>query len=146
MLSLRAAVRRSRAQLTANCSSTASSTAHGLIGAAAGAVGAAFLAVGLASASGDASSAQPHTGLALRREPRGVLDRRNEAVFTSTEVSKNNTAESCLVTFGDDVYDVTEFIDAHPGGKDRIMMAAGAAVDPFWAIYQQHMTPEVRAG
>ena len=146
MLSLRAAVRRSRAQLTANCSSTASSTAHGLIGAAAGAVGAAFLAVGLASASGDASSAQPHTGLALRRESRGVLDRRNEAVFTSTEVSKNNTAESCLVTFGDDVYDVTEFIDAHPGGKDRIMMAAGAAVDPFWAIYQQHMTPEVRAG
>ena len=109
-------------------------------------MGAAFLAVGLASASGDASSAQPCTGRALRREPRGVLNRRNEAVFTSMEVSKNNTAESCLVTFGDDVYDVTEFIDAHPGGKDRIMMAAGAAVDPFWAIYQQHMTPEVRAG
>eukprot|EP00913_Durusdinium_trenchii_P019628 g18452.t1 len=36
------------------------------------------------------------------------------------------------------VYDITKFIENHPGGKDKIMLAAGKAIDPFWRIYQQH--------
>lgn len=40
------------------------------------------------------------------------------------------------------VYDVTDFISMHPGG-DKILLAAGAAVDPFWALYSQHKTKEV---
>ena len=33
-------------------------------------------------------------------------------------------------------------MNGHPGG-DKILMAAGASVEPFWALYSQHMTPEV---
>jgi len=40
------------------------------------------------------------------------------------------------------VYDVTEFANAHPGG-DKILLAAGGSVEPFWAIYGQHKTAEV---
>lgn len=29
------------------------------------------------------------------------------------------------VTYQDGVYDITDFVDGHPGGKGRIMMAAG---------------------
>jgi hypothetical protein len=34
----------------------------------------------------------------------------------------------------DGVYDITEFVTMHPGGAAKIMMAAGGAVDPFWAM------------
>lgn len=32
----------------------------------------------------------------------------------------------------DGVYDITKFVANHPGGKDKIMLAAGKAIDPFW--------------
>eukprot|EP01061_Rhynchopus_euleeides_P027230 TRINITY_DN4432_c0_g3_i1.p1 TRINITY_DN4432_c0_g3~~TRINITY_DN4432_c0_g3_i1.p1 ORF type:complete len:537 (+),score=196.68 TRINITY_DN4432_c0_g3_i1:54-1664(+) len=41
------------------------------------------------------------------------------------------------VTFRDGVYDITEFVEAHPGG-DKILMAAGGSIEPFWQIYQVH--------
>ena len=34
-------------------------------------------------------------------------------------------------------------VDQHPGGGARIMLAGGA-IDPFWAMYAQHKTAEVR--
>ena len=34
------------------------------------------------------------------------------------------------------VYDVTSFIPNHPGGVDKIMLAAGGAVEPFWRVYR----------
>ncbi|KAK6017779.1 cytochrome b5-like Heme/Steroid binding domain protein, partial [Ostertagia ostertagi] len=40
------------------------------------------------------------------------------------------------------VYDITEFHKLHPGG-DKILLAAGGAVDPYWSLYAQHKTAEV---
>ena len=40
------------------------------------------------------------------------------------------------------VYDVTDFVGSHPGGN-KILMAAGGAIEPFWALYAQHKTAEV---
>ena len=40
------------------------------------------------------------------------------------------------------VYDVTEFQKNHPGGE-KILLAAGGSVEPFWALYAQHKTEEV---
>ncbi len=48
------------------------------------------------------------------------------------------------MTYKDGVYDVTDFLDMHPGGAQRLMLAAGGAIDPFWAMYAQHNTDEVR--
>ena len=45
----------------------------------------------------------------------------------------------------DGVYDVTEWVEIHPGGAQRMMLAAGSAIDPFWAMYQQHNTAQVGA-
>jgi len=36
------------------------------------------------------------------------------------------------------VYDVTDFVAGHPGGAEKIMMAAGAAADAYWRLYPQH--------
>ncbi len=37
----------------------------------------------------------------------------------------------------DDVYDVTDFVSKHPGG-DKILLAGGKALEPFWTLYAVH--------
>ena len=69
-----------------------------------------------------------------------------DAIFTREEVAKHTTPETGIwVIYKDGVYDITEFIEQHPGGAKRILMAKGSNIDPFWNMYQQHLTPEVAA-
>ena len=37
------------------------------------------------------------------------------------------------------MYDITQFLSAHPGGRDKIMLAKGGRVEPYWSIYPQHV-------
>ena len=46
------------------------------------------------------------------------------------------------VTFKDGVYDVTDFVGSHPGGK-KILLAGGKSLEPFFATYAQHMSEHV---
>ncbi|AEO71102.1 d9d5b1a6-4d72-4567-98f5-29a6266c37e9 [Thermothielavioides terrestris] len=48
--------------------------------------------------------------------------------FTLAEVQSHNTKKSCFVTLGQKVYDVTDFVDAHPGGSDLVLQYAGKDV------------------
>ena len=53
--------------------------------------------------------------------------------FTKDEVSKHTTKKTGIwVTYKDNVYNVTDFVDEHPGGVNNIMRAAGSAVDSIW--------------
>ena len=45
------------------------------------------------------------------------------------DVKSRNTAESCYVTIGTKVYDVTDFINDHPGGGDLILEHGGQDVE-----------------
>ncbi|XP_071633165.1 sulfite oxidase, mitochondrial isoform X2 [Temnothorax longispinosus] len=66
--------------------------------------------------------------------------------YTLEEVGKHDSKENRIwVTFGQGVYDITEFVDKHPGGPSKIMMAAGGTVDPFWTIFANHNTPEIHS-
>ncbi|GCB65835.1 hypothetical protein scyTo_0007798 [Scyliorhinus torazame] len=59
-------------------------------------------------------------------------------IFTRQDVTKHKTmADGVWVTYKSGVYDITKFIDLHPGGK-KIMLAAGGAIEPFWAMYAVH--------
>lgn len=65
-------------------------------------------------------------------------------VFTAKDVSQHdNEKNGVWVTKGDQVYDITFFLDSHPGGKERIMLAAGKSIDPFWNIFSIHHSPHV---
>mmetsp|Transcript_142677 Transcript_142677/g.455995 ORF Transcript_142677/g.455995 Transcript_142677/m.455995 type:complete len:82 (-) Transcript_142677:122-367(-) len=44
---------------------------------------------------------------------------------TEAEIAKHNTETDCWVVVGDDIYDVTNFMADHPGGKKAIMLFAG---------------------
>ncbi|KAF9777861.1 FMN-dependent dehydrogenase-domain-containing protein [Thelephora terrestris] len=46
-------------------------------------------------------------------------------LLTGQEVAKHNTRESCWIIVHGNVYDVTEFLDDHPGGSKIILKYAG---------------------
>jgi acyl-CoA oxidase len=57
--------------------------------------------------------------------------------FTMEEVSQHNKDRDCWVVLFDKVYNVTQFIVDHPGGKDSIMLFAGQdATEQFDMIHQ----------
>uniref|UniRef100_A0A182NC90 sulfite oxidase n=1 Tax=Anopheles dirus TaxID=7168 RepID=A0A182NC90_9DIPT len=63
--------------------------------------------------------------------------------YTMDEIVKHNAPSAGIwVTYGVGVYDITSFVPKHPG-SDKVMLAAGGAIDPFWHIFQQHNTKEV---
>ncbi|KAI3319088.1 inositolphosphorylceramide-B C-26 hydroxylase [Xylariaceae sp. AK1471] len=45
--------------------------------------------------------------------------------LTQAEVESHKSTKSCYVTVGTNVYDVTDFLDSHPGGADLILDYAG---------------------
>ena len=65
-----------------------------------------------------------------------------QPLATPTNSLPTNAPAGIWVTYKDGVYDVTQFVEQHPGGLARIMLAAGGAIDPFWAMYQQHNTEQ----
>lgn len=70
--------------------------------------------------------------------------RKDMKVYTLEEVGKHDNKENRIwVTFGQGVYDITEFVDKHPGGSSKILMAAGGSIDPFWSIFANHNVPEI---
>jgi sulfite oxidase len=67
-----------------------------------------------------------------------------ERIIDRAEVSKHTSPEQGIwVTFGEGVYDITDFVRKHPGG-DKILLAAGGALEPFFAMYPQHKQAGVR--
>ncbi|XP_051933306.1 sulfite oxidase, mitochondrial [Hippocampus zosterae] len=66
-------------------------------------------------------------------------------VFSQEEVTKHRTPKDGVwVTYKGGVYDITEFVAVHPGG-DKILLAAGGALEPFWALYAVHNQEHVLA-
>lgn len=60
-------------------------------------------------------------------------------VYRRDEVQRHKTYEKGIwVIFNGNVYDITSFVVNHPGGTEKVMLAAGTDVEPFWNIYRQH--------
>ncbi|EYE98921.1 fatty acid alpha-hydroxylase [Aspergillus ruber CBS 135680] len=58
--------------------------------------------------------------------------------LTQAEVESHNNAKSCYVTIGPKVYDITSFVDDHPGGGDLILEYAGKDVGEILADVVSH--------
>ncbi|XP_076241641.1 sulfite oxidase [Calliopsis andreniformis] len=70
--------------------------------------------------------------------------RKDLKTYTLEEVSKHdNERDHVWVTFKQGVYDITDFIEKHPGGPSKIIMAAGSSIEPFWRIFANHNTSEI---
>ncbi|XP_009786222.1 cytochrome b5 [Nicotiana sylvestris] len=53
-------------------------------------------------------------------------------LFTMEEASQHNTKDDCWVVIDGKVYDVSSYLDEHPGGDDVVLAATGKdATDEF---------------
>lgn len=63
--------------------------------------------------------------------------------YSLAEVGKHKTKESRIwVTYKNGVYDITDYVSSHPGGS-KIMLAAGASIEPYWNMYGVHKQGEI---
>lgn len=64
--------------------------------------------------------------------------------YRLSEVRQHNaTSPEPWVVYEDKVYNITDWVSAHPGG-DVILRAAGQSIDPYWAIFSIHKQAHVR--
>jgi sulfite oxidase len=67
----------------------------------------------------------------------------NATVYTRAQVQQHNHPSTGIwVTYKGGVYDVSNFVHQHPGGE-KILLAAGADVEPYWNVYSIHKKQEV---
>ena len=55
-------------------------------------------------------------------------------------VARHNSEEDCWIIINENVYDVTSYLNSHPGGVGKIMQYAGK--DATKAFQQQGHSPE----
>lgn len=68
----------------------------------------------------------------------------NLPVYRASEVALHKTKQTGIwVTYKDGVYDITKFIPNHPGGQEKIKLAAGSSIDSYWNIYRQHFNSKL---
>jgi cytochrome b involved in lipid metabolism len=64
--------------------------------------------------------------------------------YTMNEVSNHDKKNDCWIIINNMVYDVTNFLDIHPGGKSMIMMVAGKdATEYFEELHNKNILDEV---
>jgi 4-hydroxysphinganine ceramide fatty acyl 2-hydroxylase len=59
-----------------------------------------------------------------------------------SDVASRNTAKSCYVTLGTKVYDITDFLDSHPGGGDLILEWGGKDITEILKDEDSHTHSE----
>ncbi|CAF4139494.1 unnamed protein product [Rotaria magnacalcarata] len=58
--------------------------------------------------------------------------------YSMTEVAKHTTAEKGYwLAYKDGVYDITSYVENHPGGK-MVLRSAGKALEACWKIFTMH--------
>lgn len=49
----------------------------------------------------------------------------SQAIYTAAELSKHKSPQDCWVAINGNIYNVTAYLDKHPGGSDLILMVCG---------------------
>jgi sulfite oxidase len=78
----------------------------------------------------------------IQEKPHVNLGRRVDGLpsYTFSEIEKHKGGESVWVTFQEGVYDITKFVEKHPGGTQKILLGAGKSIEPYWKLYGQHLS------
>lgn len=74
-------------------------------------------------------------GRVTKRPSAKSLFERADGVYTWQELAQHNSEESAWIAVDGCVYDVTEFIDRHPGGKEIILYAVGREATDLFNSY-----------
>jgi len=80
----------------------------------------------------------PHLSTSQELEAR----RQRLPTITLEEVRKDHNGNT-WVTWEGGVFDMTPFLEAHPGGGGRIEMVAGSDLSAYWSVYDLHNKPHI---
>lgn len=64
--------------------------------------------------------------------------------FTLSEVAKHNNEDSCWIVIRGKVYDVTDFLDEHPGGDSVLLDVAGKDGTEDFDSIGQHLSQDTQ--
>lgn len=64
--------------------------------------------------------------------------------YTWQDVAAHNTANSAWVIIEGQVYDITQFLDRHPGGSEMLLLAAGRECTDLYNSYHALATKDTR--
>ena len=64
--------------------------------------------------------------------------------YTYEEIAKHNTDESRWIAVDGNVYDVTDFINHHPGGRKPFEKYAGTNATARFKSIKKHTNPQVQ--
>mmetsp|Transcript_34600 Transcript_34600/g.84744 ORF Transcript_34600/g.84744 Transcript_34600/m.84744 type:complete len:543 (+) Transcript_34600:561-2189(+) len=64
-----------------------------------------------------------------------VEDKDAAPAYTWEEVAQHNTAASAWIAVEGQVYDVTEFVDKHPGGREMLLLCVGRDATDLFVSY-----------
>ena len=67
----------------------------------------------------------------------------NEIPISYTSYQYQYQYSQTWVTYGGNIYDITNFIFNHPGGSEKIILAAGGPLEPWWNVYRQHYATDL---
>lgn len=86
------------------------------------------------AASSFAAAAAAGLGLSQLRESFAESDPTNkeEIIFSRSEVERHTSKGGIYVTYKDGVYDITSFLENHPGGQAKLVQAAGKDLSLLW--------------
>ena len=63
--------------------------------------------------------------------------------YTMKEVKEHSARDDCWIVVEDKVYDITAFMDSHPGGSSILMSVAGEDVtEHFYALHKPEILQE----
>lgn len=65
---------------------------------------------------------------------------KHDEVFTWQDVAEHNSEESAWIAIDGKVYDVTEFVDKHPGGKELLLLSVGREATDLFNSYHPFTT------
>jgi len=70
-----------------------------------------------------------------RDEQQQHQERRTDGVYTWQQVAMHNTPESAWIAVKGKVYDVTDFVDSHPGGRELLLLCCGRDATDLFLSY-----------
>ena len=78
-------------------------------------------------------------------EPSDSLTQSDPSIYTLAEIAEHSDASSCWAAVDGNVYDLTEWIDQHPGGRGRIEALCGTdATSAFRAQHDDQTEPNTQ--